>query len=110
MRDYQAMNDLRKLPRRTTLQPSPETHSEHLIELAHRKTKANASNVNNRKTPPNKEQKEKQTKEPTLQERLMREDEIIFADDAKVITDHDKPEQIAQKLLNYDIKAPNPAI
>ena len=39
--------------------------------------------------------------QPPLHEQIEREDDVIYADDANLIIEHDTPPQLDAKLLNY---------
>ena len=88
--DYQALNDLYKLPQRTEIQAHQNIHVASLLD----KIKHDKQDMN---TPKTQESQQKSTYEEEAPGNF-----TLFADDTNIITQHDNPAQIVQKLKNYE--------
>ena len=117
MEDYQSMNDKLRPPKRTTMQAAAETRTNDLLrnikstqQEQHESQNDTTTNTtkNNTRTPHEIEnhnlEPETCTQLETTHEyeKPQREDGIIYADDANIITEYDANEQISTRLGNYD--------
>ena len=92
--DYQALNDAQQLPQRTNIQAETRKRSNKLSKYVQKRELY--STWRKILVPHNDDPKNPQDYEATTGE-----DNIIYADGANIITEHDTPEQINGKLTKY---------
>jgi len=81
------MNGELQLPQRTTIQPAPQMHTQKLLNRIKNMTQQQPDQQHKKNTAI------EDTSHTTL-ETAISEDELIYADDTKLINEHDTPPQI----------------
>jgi len=99
--DRQSLRDQMQLPKRYIAQPEEEIRTNQLLTYIERKTKPETTATEGDSPA------QISTRDPTKQETISRADEIIYADDANMITGKDTAPQLSKKLQNYSTVAIN---
>ena len=93
--DYQATNAPQQLPKRNAIQTNPQIHYRQTL------TRMEGAKTEQLKSQGTEKQPPKQHKPKISHEMEAPGNEIIFADGTNIIAEHDTPEKLVQKPLNY---------
>ena len=94
MQDRRSLNGQMQLPKRYSAQPKGEVRTNHRLTYIARKQSRK------QKQPPLTRQQKTTMHDITEQETTARTDEVIYADDTNMITEHDATPQISKKIQN----------